>query len=215
MEKDILIDNYIKKIINYRRTHIPNDSFSNRLIDALKEFLSKIIDNKLDFLLTDSFLDYITYHGDIYNNLKGLSGNLHDQVYELNRYFDHLFNDLRERLFASYYTYSDLLDDNLREAIQTILKRYDDYCRVGSSFNFRDLKLVLKTVFSYYVLNKRQENIYDLCDVFLDNIDRSLDGLVVNNVSDVTESLRLEDLYRLIDYVFYKLNNRSLSREIR
>ena len=70
---------------------------------------------------------------------------------------------------------------------------------------------IIYIVFSYYVLNKRQDNIYELCNVFLNDPQRVLDTLYINDVfGDEDELSTWESRDRLISYVTYKLDNRNV-----
>ena len=215
-----LVKNYIKILLECDKNHFSDIGISPECYHYVCESLKKIVNNDLDYLLTDSFLDYSVFHGEyeLKQRLNGLNGNKYEVINSLMWYFEYIIEEYLYRIPGYYYTYAKLLDDDMKEAMSYVSGRIKIYDRnmYRDGYSFEDVKHIVGIVFAYYVLNKRQDNIYELCDIFIDDINKTLDGLCINNVNLACNEIdhNLQNIERLIDYVYSKIDNKN-NKEIK
>ena len=215
MDINTLAKSYINKIVEYDHNHFHDRGLSDFCCRRAMLFFKNIISENNDYLLTDSFLDYIVYYGeyDLKESLEKLCGNTNDKIVCLTKYFEKVFDEYFYRLEGHYYSYAQMIDNDLATSIKhisKILKECREYLIEGF-YGYDDLYKIIYIVFSYYVLNKRQDNIYELCNVFLNDPQRVLDTLYINDVfGDEDELSTWESRDRLISYVTHKLDNRNV-----
>ena len=214
--KEELIKYYINKIKLHHANHYRRYKYSNSTIIEYERLLSIIIDKGLDYLLTDSFIDCLISTGRLYSGLRAIGEEGKSMTTELTYYFDYLFDSRKLRQVECKFTYYDLLDDDMKQAINIIYDKLFQYEKnfERGLYNFRALKEMILATFAYYVINFRKDNIYELCDIFLDDPEKILDYLCMNNIYDKYSSDRREDEIRLLGVVHSKINNR-VTREIR
>ncbi len=214
-----------KKINDYFQViEMNNSDFSNyqeefnnpKKIAEIRLYIRKMIAHKIDYILTDSLADFIGYEHKLFNNLKDLSSkDIYTVIPILQKYLNSLFCDVYKESYA-YWTYTRLIDKDLEDALKYASNRLLSYRdHPGNEYyGFYQLCSVIHTVFAFYLLNGRKDNIYQMCDIFLDNVEQTFDSLLVNNVGNIGGYSKIEADHRLIDYVLSKLDNRE-TREIK
>ena len=211
-----IVKEYLNKIIDNCNRYYPLGAIEKD--KSLKGYVESIVNQNLEYLLDDALVDYICTDDIIGLALNQLQKSFHERLRMLSRYFDKLLDQLEFRgALKGSQRYLDLLDDELKNAI---MDADDRLCELRYSFDkypysYLDLKFIVSVTFGYYIINHREDNIYDLLKVFLDDPNKTLDSLFVNDVAN-QNSDGLSDDYeqRFIDFVFSKLDNR-LNREIR
>ena len=76
MDINTLAKSYINKIVEYDHNHFHDRGLSDFCCRRAMLFFKNIISENNDYLLTDSFLDYIVYYGeyDLKESLEKLCG---------------------------------------------------------------------------------------------------------------------------------------------
>jgi len=207
---DYLVNKYYKKlyefaaklysyrnIVRYNETHI-------------KELLDEIVSNNLDYLLTDSILDYSVFNGKISSDLYQIVNNQNSQIDFLTGYFRHVLKDYRD--FGGLgCQYSKLLDDDLKKAVINVLKRFDKLSNSFDFFNYRsvDLQKIIYIVLSYYVINNRQDNIDELYDILFSDPYQILDSLYMNSIKDQISDFPIEYDDNLYKFVLSRIKTKN------
>ena len=222
IEKEDLIKNYFEKIRNdYNDKHYRNLGEGRECL--LKKYLRLIVNNNLDYILTDSFIDHLTLEKDFLMDLSCINYDIHTRIAALMGYFDKIF------LRATYLRdskpdandkslYYALLDEDIKNAVEYVVSRMHDlaYMEEMTREGLHKLYGMIFIVFSYYLLNNKEGNIYEMCDIFLNNPIKMIDSTCVNDIPDCNIAFDgLISADRLIDFVIYKLNNKSSTIEIR
>jgi len=212
LNKNKLVYQYLRKIDKYNTDHFGKVGITYAARVEIEKYLRLIVNNKLDYLLTDSFLDCSIFYGDYsaVEALKRLSGDKYDLISSLTDYYDAIFFEFFYRMPEYLYSYAVLLDDELKEIIQNIVKKLDQYKKISmrEQYGYDDILKIIYIVFSIYTINHRKDDIYEMCDVFLNDVDRVIDMLIINNVyGDLYKLPSFKQRERLIDFVSNKLNN--------
>ena len=102
-----LIDNYVEKIRKiYNSKHfVP---LMGEIVNDLRNLLGELIDNNFDYLLTDSFLDYVCCGANFFGPLHNLNDNDYTRISILKDYFESIFLNEKTHIIQEYY---DLLED--------------------------------------------------------------------------------------------------------
>ena len=213
---DNLANNYVSKIRHYYESHFPYKMDYDARI-SLHESLMMILDNNLEYLLTDSLLDFVSHYDDkeTVAFIKKLNGSIYDIIDLLKYYFGKLFDELLYRDPDLYCSYIYELDDDLKRSTNIIAKELKSLRELATkeNYNYNDIQEIIYIIFAYYVFYDREEDIFELCNTFLDDPGRVLDGINFNNIHDDNITNAEEDK-RLIDFVLRTLNNRN-QKEIR
>jgi len=168
------------------------------------DLLKVIIIKKRDYLLTDSYLDYIGHSNQLINGLVLLCNEEKFVFNGLERYFDSIFSDLTDPnvyVDANYFTF---LDEDLQKEIIDIASRlrYYEYRDGYEGYDFFELKCIINLVFAYYIYTRRKDNIYDMCDIFLKDIDKTYETLYLYHVGPGYTD-------KLIEFVIGRLKNKE------
>ena len=211
-KKEELIDNYVEKIRKiYNSKHfVP---LLGEIVNDLRNLLGELIDNNLDYLLTDSFLDYVCCGANFFGPLHNLNDNDYTRISILKDYFESIFLNEKTHIIQDYY---DLLDDDIKLVVSntvfglTAVFNYHDI----SEREMFDIEDIIQIVLAYYLINNKNGNIDDMCNMFLYDLDRTLDVLRVNDIKDDVKGSIGERRKHLIDFVICKLDNNK-NREIK
>ena len=217
--KRMSASNYLEKIRNAYYANYKSN-FSDGLSFAIYIQLESIIKDNLDHLLTESFINYLGRSKDIYMDLQSLHNDHYSRIELLTEYFNNLFVEAEALLeddmsSVSGEAFFDTLDSDLKNVIENIC------CRVFNLYNVMtishqsmfDIINIINITFAYYLINNREGNIYEMCDLFLNEPEKTIDIMKINDVNG--EDNKYSTITnRLIDFVIYKLENRA-TKEIK
>ena len=211
-DREKLIKNYLEKFINSYNKYFAPTTLSNSTIKEVRNYIYSLVNKGIDYLLTDSLIDYMCYEGIILKSLKKLNSGNYQLIAFLVEYISKIdvalsFKEKGEEA----HTY--LIDKDFEEALSTISNSVYKTIMNFQNNRYYDVRYLIYITFAYYLINNREDNIYDMCNIFLNEPDRILDSIKINNVFK-DEATNSEDEERLIDFVFSKLGSRS-NREIR
>ena len=209
MEK---IDELVKEYYNKIKEHnIDKEDYRNFWDDPIRReqichLLKVIIEKDREYLLSESFLEYMGDDDQLINNLVLLCSEDYFVIECLERYFHVIFEDIltvdiNNHLSKKWFL---LLDKTFQKEIIEILNRYQHLWRhdgVGPNGHY-ELGCIIRVVFAYYLINKRKDNIYELCDIFLDNLDWTYESLYFYNIKNV---LYIPEDF--VNFVFSKLES--------
>lgn len=203
------VENYFEKIKEFNQDKLAYKGFfeSEKNSKIVHDLLKAIIYKKRDYLLTDSFMDYIGYNGELLYHLALLCGSYYNVIFSLEAYFHEMMDDILDmghRL--SDLIYYNLLDKTFKKEIIDIVNRcgkYKDYSEFFECkyYCFFDISRIISIVLAYYLYRDRKDNIYEFCDIFLNNIDSTIDLIYLNDA-------RMLEYERLVDYVILKITNK-------
>ncbi len=206
MELEQIIDYYFNKIkeLNIDK-EVCNDYWtSDRVYKQVHDLLRVIIIKGRNYLLTDSFIDYTGYDAEIIQHLVLLCGNEYDIVNALERYVDFMFEDIIDPENHLDMRYFLLLDKDLQKEVIDIVNLSSHYknCPEFDKYGYYELNSIIRIVFAYYLYNNRKDNIHELCDIFLNDIDKTYESLFLN-------SIRSGFSDDLIKFVLYKVRSKE------
>jgi len=211
---DAKMDSYLEKIKVWHKEFYcyshPGD-WLEKNTNRIKNSIREMLENNYDYLLTDSFLNYIAFGRDQYYKVENLKKDKYALLLAMRYYCYIMADDLIDREFPIYYAFVDLLDKDLRNVIVYAVRRvykYRDVPGIGDYY-FYHLFQIVAIILEYYIINHQEDNICELCDVFLNDVPRTYESLCLNNVHDVHGYSKIEDDKRLIDFVFSKLKAKS------
>ncbi len=210
--------NYLEKIRNAYYANYKSN-FSDGLSFAIYIQLEGIIKDNLDHLFTESFINYLGSSKDIYMDLQRLHNDHYSRIELLTEYFNNLFVEAEALLeddmsSVSGEAFFDTLDSDLKNAIENICCRVfnlDNVMTISHQSMF-DIINIINITFAYYLINNREGNIYEMCDLFLNEPEKTIDIININNVKEGIKYSTITN--RLIDFVIYKLENRA-TKEIK
>ena len=185
-----LVNNYLNKIKISYKCHRLHDIPKEEAINLGRE-LEKIINSNLDYLLTDSLIDYMCDSGvDMKLCLESVHINYYRRLCLLMSYFDTLFMhaDRKREVITVRKEYFEALDDDMKHAIYYVLVNEDVLREKGempSSKYYLDFNNIIHIIFANYLMNYRNDNIYEMCDIVLKNPKELIDGLLVNGALDI------------------------------
>ena len=217
MDKQEFIQSCLDKIsVNMKKTFGSRLSKSVALL--MRPHLDNLIDLNLTYLLTDSFLYFIScYTSYPYLTLERLYESDEYRNSYLVSYFQQLFEfagcdiDDAIRPFDFDPIYSSI-DEDMKKALKYAVKKYRtlDIEEWYKGYTLYDINYALSLVFTYYITNKRQDNIYELCDMILDNPYELLDELYMNKIKEYDSDYNdWDDYVRMLNYIFNKINNKK------
>lgn len=207
-----LVHYYYSKIEYYYNDHFKNFSTRKSVREKVIDHLKTIIDKDRDYLLTDSFLDYCTSYGDygLDKCLHALSCDNNEVIYCLMFYFLETMEEYLHRIKDHYLTFATLLDNDLHLIMRKLSKRIKpiEEIKLRGRYGRDDIKNIICIILAYYVINHKQGDLYEQCDVFLDDPENTLDSLYLNDIynGDNTSSNE-EEVNYLINYISYKIEN--------
>ena len=201
---DEKVNRYIAKISYYHELY-NDDCIIEDDYEGVRKSIKSIIQNNYDYLLTDSFIQYVCYSDSFLESFNQISDDIYESLHLLGSYIACIYSEINS---TNKNTFTKNLDLWVKDRLKKIKKIFDDY-RYLHGYSFYDNRyedLVLFVV-AYYIYNRRQDDIDELLDHFFNNYERILDGLRINGVFTGYDEV---DYKRLIDYILLQLENRNI-----
>ena len=221
MKKNVnkLIRYYCSKIDYYNDTHFKGIPVSDSTREKIIKSLKIIIEKDREYLLTDSLLDFCTFYGDydLEIHLHYLSGDYNDVVYCLMYYFLETLEEFLHRIKDNYLSFANMLDKDLQLIMEELARRLlpIEGIKNRGSYGNKDLLNIVCYILANYVVNHKQGDVCEQCDIFLDDPEKTLDSLYLNDIyKDYKRTNYKEDVTNLINYISYKIEN-SEQKEIK
>ena len=221
MKKNInkLVRYYCTKIDYYTDTHFKGLPVSDSTREKIIKSLKIIIEKDREYLLTDSLLDFCTFYGDydLEIHLHYLSGDYNDVVYCLMFYFLETLEEFLHRIKDNYLSFANMLDKDLQLIMEELARRLlpIEGIKNRGSYGNKDLLNIVCYILANYVVNHKQGDVCEQCDIFLDDPEKTLDSLYLNDIyKDYKRTNYKEDVTNLINYISYKIEN-SEQKEIK
>ena len=221
MKKNVnkLIRYYCSKIDCYNDTHFKGIPVSDSTREKIIKSLKIIIEKDREYLLTDSLLDFCTFYGDydLEIHLHYLSGDYNDVVYCLMYYFLETLEEFLHRIKDNYLSFANMLDKDLQLIMEELARRLlpIEGIKNRGSYGNKDLLNIVCYILANYVVNHKQGDVCEQCNIFLDDPEKTLDSLYLNDIyKDYRRTNYKEDVTNLINYISYKIEN-SEQKEIK
>ena len=201
MANGLVVDYYYDKLLDYG-TGYKKEEFIRKQDIRIKRELAHVIDSNYDYLLSDSFLCYLSRQDNLLRSLEFLHTNDIDRIKLLSNYFDVLLSEkyrytafpngtsTRNLIKNKYFVpkenkYSEpyvLLDNQTKEVISfAVMKLQYAYHHIVE-FNAYTSK-VLCIVIAYCYINNKMDEFEELCS-----------------------KLKLDTYYVLTDFEFNKID---------
>ena len=221
MKKNVnkLIRYYCSKLDYYTDTHFKDLPIRDTIREKVIKSLRVIIEKDREYLLTDSFLDFCTFYGDydLDIHLHYLSSDYNDVIYCLMYYFLETLEEFLHRMKDNYLSFANMLDKDLQLIMEELARRLLPIERIKDrgSYGKKDLINIVCFILANYVVNHKQGDVCEQCDIFLDDPEKTLDSLYLNDIykDDIRTNYK-EDVTNLINYISYKIEN-SEQKEIK
>lgn len=221
MKKNVnkLIRYYCSKLDYYTDTHFKDLPIRDTIREKVIKSLRVIIEKDREYLLTDSFLDFCTFYGDydLDIHLHYLSSDYNDVIYCLMYYFLETLEEFLHRMKDNYLSFANMLDKDLQLIMEELARRLLPIERIEDrgSYGKKDLINIVCFILANYVVNHKQGDVCEQCDIFLDDPEKTLDSLYLNDIykDDIRTNYK-EDVTNLINYISYKIEN-SEQKEIK
>ena len=178
---DEKVDYYLNKIYEYRKYYGKPFNHDEEELGEIKEIIHHIIRNNDDYLLTDNYLDYLSYYPNFDYDLLEISGDIYKKLEMIRWYFEALDGDIIQNDDEKKHYYFSL-DDNLKQVVFDI----HNYIKfIHSKGRYSDLmsKIVLYIV-SYCYIKNRLDKVNEICDSLLDDYSRLIDDTSLNDIWD-------------------------------
>lgn len=202
---------YYDKLYNYaiNSSRKSYRSFrKNRVI--IKEAINKIVDDHNDYLLTESFINYIV-DNDLHIRLTELASNNKYVIYEM---FSLYYQEL-----LKYFSYSSVnkqvnitdnkLTSNLDLKTKEVLTKVDmlflKMCRMNdlNIYYFALMKLTILYLVTYCHLNNSMDRFDEFLDYYQNNLYKIKDEIIINGI-DISDTNN-----ELIDIISSNITNRN------
>ena len=199
---------YIEKIKYYSKLE---KTYMNqkKYMPYIKEHIDSLINNNLDYLLTESYLDYLVYDGVASIRLYKLSDNIELRIEALVSYYQHIINVYKNRDSKYYPNYVKLLDNDTKEATIKANNRigylYENYNRY--QYRLYDVEKIIYIVLAYCHINKCMNDFDAICNIFIKNPYNTLEDLYLNDIRDPIGVSIHENDEILIDRVLSIINS--------
>ena len=177
---------------------------------SIKESIDKIIDDHNEYILTESFIDYLT-DKDLYMKLSELATNDKYLIYELiGLYYQELSiiigrSEINSTIDLSESALTQYLDLETREVIKKVNSLFTNMCRINglNIYYFSLMKLTVFYILTYCHLNCCMDKYDDMISYYEDDIYKLKDEIIINGI-DIADSNK-----ELIDMVSMGLINKN------
>ena len=146
----------------------------------IKDSIKTIIDNNLDYLLTDSFIDYLGDCHDPALYLNNIFGTKYNRMNITTCYLYGVINSIKriDKGEACNLKYIDLLDEVTRKEATFI----NDFIENNGGRANDELHTVLMNIFSYCYINGMLDKLETLCNRYLPDHTRFIDDSTINGI---------------------------------
>ena len=182
------VDEYYNKILEYSYEFMHEIDVKQRE-DFIKKVINTLILNNEEYLLTDSFLNYLAYdHHYLANFHCIISDDIFTKYSILDSYFDHINSDYISRDNHSqvdYHLFTKELDLDTKKA--TLLSHA--YRTKARSKYYYDVNAygiyyyIFNSILSYCFINQRMNEYEEICKPLIDNPDNILDYFYNNGAA--------------------------------
>ena len=175
---DNLVDSYFDKILKESRYHSNQSEILNNT-NAIKKQLQIIVDNKLEYLLTDSLINYISRDSLVSLSLYQLHNSQEERISLISSYFEEMCLFYKDQII-----YFDLLDKDIKSMVikasyysTTLYKNYNNY-----HYRLYDIERIIYVIMAYCFINNKIDEFNNICNIFLTNPYQTLDDLYINDI---------------------------------
>ena len=181
------IEEYYNKLLKYSYEFV-HEKDVIQCEYFIKDNIKKLIENNEEYLLTDSFLNYIACNHRYIPRFNYINSNNISLKYEiLDSYFDHINSDyisMEKHSQVDYHIFTKSLDLDTKKA--TLLsKKYRDIILSKYYYNIHAYEIlyhIFNSILSYCYLNKRMNDYEEICSPLFDNPNSILDYYYNNGV---------------------------------
>lgn len=225
-------------VIYEKMVKITNEMFEDNELDnyeeEVKDSIRVILASHNDFILEDSFIKCMAYVAtDYYNDyLKFqdlldtfLDDNLIHNIYSFVDLYTSVYYiyDTRTEI-NPWQTEFDIDEVPLLNDYVLIQRKLEEEYPDPDCFVFRD---IIATIIAYCVINNKQDEFKNLCNIFLENPRKTVDDFVVNGLIEKRETDHYkiykyrtipvreeEEAVPVINFILSKFNNKNNKRLI-
>ena len=200
------IDYYIKKFLFY---FVFNNTLRFYSVSELKKNLEKelnsIIINNYEYMLTDSFICYLTNYCSFFiEELKSIYSEDRNKINKVvGYYFDDVLRTLsrKKELNDELPRFTEDLEGNMKEVVLKARKDIDTIF-ANNAYNEEEIYIIRGTIISLLTecfINNDINSFNDLCDIVISNPTLILDDIKLNGLDiedDVVTNSRLVDVIK-------------------
>ncbi len=204
------VDYYLERIKKYSKQY-NNYMNQKKYFSEIRDMIQQLIDNNLDYILTDSLLNYVVHNGISSIRLYQLTQGTTACIRSLSRYYKEIYTEFKRENKEDYMYYIKLLDKETNEAcikaynyIQNLYLNYDRY-----HYRLYDVEQIIYIVLAYCHLNKKLNEFDNVCGIFINNPYDTLDDLYINDIRDPIGSRISDNDELLIDRVITKIESKN------
>lgn len=154
--------------------------YSSQEEKKLRYNIKKMIDDNIDYLLTDSYLDYLGFGHEPSQYLDDINSSTSNRMNIITWYLYGIVNGIRdlEEDGTHYFRYMDFLDDDTKKSVIFMDELID---RIGGRGN-TELHVILMSIFAYCYINGVLDKLESLCYEYIADHERFLDDLHINQI---------------------------------
>ncbi len=213
---DNKIDNYYNKLLEYSYEFKHEIDVKQREI-FIKNVIKELIDNNEEYLLTDSFLNYVAYDHRYIRSFDYLASNDRLLKYNiLDSYFDHINSDyisMGNHSQADFHLFTTKLDEYTKEGTMLAniyrTKMRDKYYYNINAYDI--LYHIFNSILSYCYINKKMNEYEEICRPLINNPEDVLDYYYSNGViSSVMDHDYKNKFYYLMIKMIEKENKKII-----
>ena len=183
MDKNLIYFYYKKIEFSSKRNNTYDTFHQNK--DKILSFLIQIVDNHLEFLLTDSMIEFICRKTYMTTELYCIVNGKYELINMLMIYFKTICAEYNKEP-SKQDIILKLLDNNTKDstkkAYDFIKVLYDNYNRYH--YRLYDIEKIIYIVLSYCLINNKMNEYDTIISKFIDNPYNTLDDLYINDILD-------------------------------
>ena len=194
MEK---VDYYMNKYLKFKEAYKKNSSelipmgFDNieQVYDCMKQNIKIMIENNYEYLLTDSYLDYLGYLCDPLYDLKRIN-NSYTNIIEIMVWYGRLI--IEDYNFAESTNgrskldnYVNLQDEELKRAT-TAVHDYIKYLKSHKLYDDMKEKVIMH-IFSYLYVERKLHKLFPIINKLIEDPNLMVDNMRTNNLIDSSD----------------------------
>lgn len=146
----------------------------------IRDSIQKMIYDNNDYLLTDSYLDYLGAGHNPSSYLDDINASTANRMNIITWYLYGVVNEIKdlEEDGTHYFRYIDFLDDNTKKSAIFMDELIE---RNGGRAN-SELHVLLMNIFAYCYINGVLDKLESVCDIFIADQERFIDDLHINQI---------------------------------